>query len=73
MILAHLDALYRFYGEESGVRIARKHLGRYCEQLPDRPGARRDLLGAPDSVAQFAHAVKYFNEWAEVAGTVAVA
>src|SRR5213080_3683849 len=30
IILAHLDSLYFFYGEESGVRIARKHLGWYC-------------------------------------------
>jgi len=27
IILAHLDSLYFFYGEESGVRMARKHLG----------------------------------------------
>jgi tRNA-dihydrouridine synthase B len=68
MILAHLDALYLFSGEEGGVRIARKHLGRYCEQLLDSPTqARRELLGAPDTATQFAQAVKYFNEWAEVA------
>jgi len=72
IILAHLDALYRFYGEESGVRIARKHLGRYCEQLLDSPmQARRELLGAPDTAAQFAHAVRWFNAWAEVAAAVA--
>ena len=36
IILAHLDSLYAFYGEETGVRIARKHLGWYCEQCcPD--------------------------------------
>lgn len=30
IMLRHLDALYGFYGEETGVRVARKHLGWYC-------------------------------------------
>jgi tRNA-dihydrouridine synthase B len=29
-LLGHLEALYRFYGEARGVRIARKHIGWYC-------------------------------------------
>jgi tRNA-dihydrouridine synthase B len=64
IILAHLDSVYFFYGEESGVRIARKHLGWYCEQLLDEPAqARRDLLGAADTAAQFAQALKHFGDW----------
>jgi tRNA-dihydrouridine synthase B len=27
---SHLEALYSFYGESQGVRVARKHLGWYC-------------------------------------------
>ena len=30
IMLAHLRDLYAFYGQEAGVRIARKHLGWYC-------------------------------------------
>ncbi len=30
LLLGHLDTLHAFYGEHSGVRIARKHLGWYC-------------------------------------------
>jgi len=30
ILLGHLDALYGFYGEARGVRIARKHIGWYC-------------------------------------------
>lgn len=30
----HLDALHRFYGAEQGIRIARKHVGWYAENLP---------------------------------------
>lgn len=35
ILLAHLHALHGFYGEQAGVRIARKHLGWYAK---DRPG-----------------------------------
>lgn len=31
ILLEHLRNLYAFYGEASGVRIARKHIGWYCE------------------------------------------
>jgi len=68
IILTHLDSLYLFYGEDSGVRIARKHLGWYCEQLLDAPAlVRRELMGAPDTAAQFAHAVRHFNDWVNAA------
>lgn len=32
ILLKHLKNLYDFYGEEMGVRIARKHIGWYCKQ-----------------------------------------
>ncbi len=68
IILAHLDSLYLFYGEEAGVRIARKHLGWYCEQLLHDPAQiRRELMGAADTSAQFARAVKHFEEWVSAA------
>jgi len=72
IILAHLDSLYRFYGEESGVRIARKHLGWYCEQLLHHPAqVRRELLAAPDTTTQFARATGHFNDWVSTAGAAA--
>jgi tRNA-dihydrouridine synthase B len=72
IILAHLDSLYFFYGEETGVRIARKHLGWYCERLLESPAqVRGDLMGAVDTTAQFAHAVKHFDDW--VSATAAAA
>ncbi|GAC1451227.1 MAG: tRNA dihydrouridine synthase DusB [Steroidobacteraceae bacterium] len=64
IILAHLDSVYCFYGEETGVRIARKHLGWYCEQLLDDPAqVRRELMGALSTAAQFAQALKHFDFW----------
>jgi len=72
IIRAHLDSLYFFYGEETGVRIARKHLGWYCEQLLESPApVRRELMGAADTSAQFAHAVKHFEDWASAAAAAA--
>ncbi len=35
IILQHLESLYEFYGEYTGVRMARKHLARYCELRPE--------------------------------------
>jgi len=35
IMLAHLEALYSFYGEIKGVRVARKHLGWYCRLHPE--------------------------------------
>jgi tRNA-dihydrouridine synthase B len=72
IILAHLDSVYLFYGEERGVRIARKHLGWYCEQLLNSPvQVRRELMQPSDSAAQFAHAVRHFDEWVGAAAAAA--
>jgi tRNA-dihydrouridine synthase B len=72
IILAHLDSVYCFYGEETGVRIARKHLGWYCGQLLGEPAAvRRNLMGAVNTAAQFAQALKHFDEWVGEAAVAA--
>jgi tRNA-dihydrouridine synthase B len=72
IILAHLDSLYAFYGEGTGVRIARKHLGWYCEQcFRDSAQVCRDLMGAASTAAQFALAGKHFDEWAGEAAQAA--
>jgi len=64
IILAHLDSLYLFYGEDTGVRIARKHLGWYCEQLlPAAANIRRSLMAAESTAAQFALASEQLKEW----------
>lgn len=34
-LLTHLDDHYHFYGEEVGVRTARKHIGWYMKDLPE--------------------------------------
>jgi tRNA-dihydrouridine synthase B len=72
IILSHLDSLYSFYGEDTGVKIARKHLGWYCEQLlPTATTVRRSLMAAESTAAQFALAGEHFKQW--VGGTAAAA
>ncbi len=39
----HLEALYAFYGDYLGVRIARKHVGWYLAAEPDGAAFRRDF------------------------------
>jgi tRNA-dihydrouridine synthase B len=64
IILSHLDSLYAFYGEETGVKIGRKHLGWYCDRcFPGAVELRRALMGAPSTAAQFALLEQHFNEW----------
>ena len=68
IIFAHLESLYAFYGEDAGVRIARKHLGWYCERLPDALSVRQALMAAGTTVSQFALTKNYFDEWVDGAG-----
>jgi tRNA-dihydrouridine synthase B len=63
-ILAHLESLYAFYGEETGVRVARKHLVWYFEKLQDAPDVRRELMAAATSASQFALSKKILDRWA---------
>ena len=64
IILQHLESLYAFYGEYTGVRMARKHLGWYCRQHSDADQLRPLLMVAEDSVSQFAAARRGFGHWA---------
>jgi tRNA-dihydrouridine synthase B len=64
IILEHITALYAFHGETAGVRIARKHLGWYCQQHTDTEHFRPELMVAESSSAQFAAVAARFGEWA---------
>lgn len=41
---AHLEDLYAFYGDEVGLRVARKHLSWYCRQHPGNDALRKRLM-----------------------------
>lgn len=40
----HLDELYRFYGSDAGVKIARKHIGWYFDQLGGIPSEQKQQI-----------------------------
>ena len=64
IILGHLSSLYAFYGEDLGVRIARKHLGWYYEQLLTDPvELRRTLMAAESTSVQFALVHDRLEDW----------
>jgi tRNA-dihydrouridine synthase B len=65
IILEHVTALYAFHGEAAGVRIARKHLGWYCQQHTGTQGFRPQLMAAESSSVQFATAAACFGQWAD--------
>ncbi len=52
VILTHLQELYSFYGKESGVRIARKHIGWYYDHLADMQQYRKSVLTIEDADTQ---------------------
>jgi tRNA-dihydrouridine synthase B len=51
ILLGHLDDLYAFYGEQQGVRIARKHLGWYAKDRPEN-AAFRNVANRAESAAE---------------------
>jgi tRNA-dihydrouridine synthase B len=63
IILQHLESLYEFYGEYTGLRMARKHLSWYCRQHADMEALRRALMAAEDSMSQFTAARQGFAHW----------
>ena len=63
IILGHLESLYAFYGEDAGTRIARKHLGWYCVQLPDAAKVRHGLMAMANTAMQFALTRRHLDGW----------
>jgi tRNA-dihydrouridine synthase B len=66
VILQHLESLYAFYGEYTGVRTARKHLSWYCRQHAQTDSLRPALMAAEDSASQFAVAKQGFERWIQL-------
>ncbi|MBT4835913.1 MAG: tRNA dihydrouridine synthase DusB [Methylococcales bacterium] len=59
ILLQHLDCLYQFYGEETGVRIARKHLAWYSKGAPSGANFRKFINHAKTKEEQI-NATQYF-------------
>jgi tRNA-dihydrouridine synthase B len=66
IVLAHLDEHYRFYGEEAGVRVARKHIGWYGRSLPGGDALRGAANGARSVAGQLAAVAAFFDGLAAI-------
>lgn len=65
IMLGHLDSLYRFYGETTGVRMARKHLKWYCISLAESDAFRLQVLRVDNAFDQLNLTREYFHRRAE--------
>ena len=54
VLVEHLRELYVFYGRETGLRVARKHVAWYAKGLPGADAFRRRLNGLETCEAQLA-------------------
>lgn len=68
VLLGHLEHLHAFYGEPSGVRIARKHLGWYAKDRPENAAFRAIVNRADSAQDQLRLTRDYFD--ALIAGLV---
>jgi tRNA-dihydrouridine synthase B len=57
----HLAQLHRSYGEQNGVRVARKHIGWYLQGRPGAEGARAKLMKVKTATEQFDLLRGYFQ------------
>jgi tRNA-dihydrouridine synthase B len=65
LLLEHLEDHYTLYGEFTGVRSARKHIGWYVKGLPGAVDFRSQMNGIEDSPAQMAAVSAYFDALGE--------
>jgi tRNA-dihydrouridine synthase B len=61
ILLSHLDDLYAFYGEQQGLRIARKHLGWYAKDRPENAAFRAVANRAESAAEQQRLTREYFD------------
>jgi tRNA-dihydrouridine synthase B len=60
IVLGHLDDLYAFYGERTGVALARKHIGWYTKGFPDSAAFRHRVFQIPTARDQRAAVDRFF-------------
>jgi tRNA-dihydrouridine synthase B len=60
-MIGHLNDLHRFYGESTGVRVARKHLTWYCESLLNADDFRYQVVRVDSASEQVRLTMNYFD------------
>ncbi|WP_107929143.1 tRNA dihydrouridine synthase DusB [Neisseria animaloris] len=64
-VLQHLRAMHDFYGEAAGVRIARKHIGWYIDEMPEGEAARREINRLDSAAGQYDALALYLEKLQE--------
>ncbi|MDR0576101.1 MAG: tRNA dihydrouridine synthase DusB [Candidatus Accumulibacter sp.] len=64
ILLAHLEDLYAFYGLDTGVRVARKHISWYTKGLTGSAAFRQRMNGLPDAAGQRRAIHEFFSSLA---------
>jgi tRNA-dihydrouridine synthase B len=65
VLLAHLEALYDFYGADVGVRVARKHISWYTKGLSGSAAFRHRMNRLPDAAGQRKAVDEFFQGLAD--------
>jgi len=65
ILTGHLQHLHAFYGEQAGVRIARKHLGWYARDRPENAAFRAVVNRAESADEQIRLTRNYFDALSE--------
>jgi tRNA-dihydrouridine synthase B len=65
VMMEHLSSLHNFYGDYLGIRIARKHLGWYVQNLPEGANFRKSFNLLDSASEQLASAQEYFEQLIE--------
>jgi tRNA-dihydrouridine synthase B len=58
---AHLEDLYDFYGDQTGVRVARKHLSWYFQQHPGQEDLRNRLVQIETPEEQLSTLLEHYD------------
>ncbi len=64
IMLTHLEELYSLYGKQHGVRIARKHIGWYLDNILDTQSFKKKIFAISDADTQF-NMVRNYLQYAE--------
>ena len=60
MLRTHLGELHAFYGEETGVRVARKHISWYTKGLAGSAQFRHAMNRVPTAEGQYEAVERFF-------------
>ncbi|NNC77315.1 MAG: tRNA dihydrouridine synthase DusB [Woeseiaceae bacterium] len=63
IMLGHLNELHRFYGDQTGVRVARKHLTWYCDKLASADEFRYRVVRVESASEQLRLTKEYFERY----------